>query len=211
MNGIIGIVENCTSVSVTGFVCIPKHSAPPELTVVVNSKLSGTASYGKNRELPLAVQTYYCREFKYAFANPIIGKSVISVKYANNTDLKNSPYLYCSDSLSNFYRNTSEIKAALSQTFISGSGIEIGALDNPFPVVDTVRVTYIDRMKADELREQYPELADKNIVNVDIVDDGESLASLENDSQNFIIASHFFEHAKNPADSTCKCNTLKVE
>jgi len=211
MKNIIGVVENATSAHLKGFICIPKNAQLPELTVYVDSKMVGVVSYGEERELPFAVKAYICREFGYVFSRPLVGKHVVSVRTPDRVDIQNSPFLYCSDSLSNCFKNTSEIKAALSQTFVSGDGIEIGALDNPFPLSGDARVKYLDRMESDKLREQYPELLNKNIVNVDIVDDGESLASVSNDSQKFIIASHFFEHAKNPILFLFSClRVLKV-
>lgn len=60
------------------------------------------------------------------------------------------------------------------------------------------KVSYVDRMKVTDLLEQYPELRGKNLVSVDIVDDGERLEQISNDSQDFVIANHFLEHCENP-------------
>jgi SAM-dependent methyltransferase len=56
----------------------------------------------------------------------------------------------------------------------------------------------VDRMTADQLRSEYPELADWDLTQVDIVDDGERLATIPEESQDFIIANHFLEHCENP-------------
>lgn len=48
------------------------------------------------------------------------------------------------------------------------------------------------------LRRHYPELNDHKLVNVDILDDGETLSTVRNGSQEFIIANHFLEHCENP-------------
>jgi SAM-dependent methyltransferase len=61
-----------------------------------------------------------------------------------------------------------------------------------------VRVTYVDRMTVDELRKQYPELADKPLTHVDVVDNGETLEKFAAASQDFVIANHFLEHAQDP-------------
>ncbi len=45
------------------------------------------------------------------------------------------------------------------------------------------------------LRQHYPELANENLVPVDIIDDGEKLATFKDRSQEFVIANHFLEHA----------------
>ena len=86
----------------------------------------------------------------------------------------------------------------LAAAYLSGRGIEIGALDQPLPVPRRARVTYVDRMTVPDLRRQYPELASLALTRVDVVDDGESLASFPDDSQDFVIANHFIEHCTNP-------------
>ena len=45
---------------------------------------------------------------------------------------------------------------------------------------------------------RYPELAQFDLVPVDIVDDGETLSSLEDSQLDFIIANHMLEHTENP-------------
>lgn len=45
-----------------------------------------------------------------------------------------------------------------------------------------------------DLREHYSELSSLDLVIVDIICDGEKLEKIENDSQDFVIANHFFEH-----------------
>jgi hypothetical protein len=53
-------------------------------------------------------------------------------------------------------------------------------------------------MDVPALREHYPELADMDLVDVDIIDDGETLGTISDGSQDFIIANHFLEHCRNP-------------
>lgn len=79
----------------------------------------------------------------------------------------------------------------------SGKGIEIGALHASLPVPDGVEVLYVDRFPEEKLKEHYKEHADK-IIKVDVVDDGETLSAFDDAGQDFIIASHFFEHCRNP-------------
>jgi predicted SAM-dependent methyltransferase len=86
----------------------------------------------------------------------------------------------------------------LAARVIKGTGIEIGALHNPFPVPEAARVSYVDRLGTSELRDEYPELADRPLVEVDVVDDGETLAKFEEASLDFVIASHFLEHCEDP-------------
>ena len=86
----------------------------------------------------------------------------------------------------------------LAYRYLSGTGIEIGALHKPLKVPRSARVRYVDRLEVDELREQYPELADHDLVAPDVVDDAETLASIPDRSQDFVIANHLLEHTENP-------------
>jgi SAM-dependent methyltransferase len=89
-------------------------------------------------------------------------------------------------------------RRVLSYAFVHGRGIEIGALQRPLPVSCDVEVRYVDRRSKIELYDGYPELRERNLVDVDIIDNGEMLSSLESSSQDFIIANHFFEHCQDP-------------
>lgn len=89
-------------------------------------------------------------------------------------------------------------RIATANIYIKGSGIEIGALHNKMAVPADAIVQYVDRMKEDELRLHYPELNSVPLVHVDIVDDGETLASVPDRSQDFVIANHFIEHCEDP-------------
>lgn len=82
--------------------------------------------------------------------------------------------------------------------FLAGDGIEIGPLHLPLAMPPHAHPRYVDRMKVDELRSEYPELADWNLTEVDIVDDGELLTTIAAESQDFIVANHFLEHTENP-------------
>lgn len=80
---------------------------------------------------------------------------------------------------------------------LSGSGIEIGALHRPCDVPH-LRVQYVDRLTRPELERQYPELEGHAIVEADIIDDAETLATIPDGSQDFVIANHVIEHTSNP-------------
>jgi ubiquinone/menaquinone biosynthesis C-methylase UbiE len=86
----------------------------------------------------------------------------------------------------------------LADSFIRGQGIEIGALHMPLRVPRSAQVRYVDRFSAADLRLHYPELNDKEIVNVDIITDGERLDAIADATQDFVIANHFIEHCQNP-------------
>lgn len=90
------------------------------------------------------------------------------------------------------------VRLAVSNRYIRGQGIEIGALNSPLPIPTSAKVKYVDRMSLRELRNQYPELLTLPLVEVDIVDDGEKLSSIQDETQDFVIANHFLEHCQNP-------------
>jgi SAM-dependent methyltransferase len=85
-----------------------------------------------------------------------------------------------------------------AQAFLRGRGIEIGALHHPLRVPANAIVRYVDRMSVADLRKQYPQLAAKRLVEVDVVDDGERLARFADSSEDFVIANHFLEHCQDP-------------
>jgi predicted SAM-dependent methyltransferase len=89
-------------------------------------------------------------------------------------------------------------RTRIANRFLSGEGIEIGALHNPLPVPPSARIRYVDRLPVSELRAHYPELKQEPLVEVDILDDGERLATIADSSLDFVVANHFLEHTQNP-------------
>jgi GT2 family glycosyltransferase/predicted SAM-dependent methyltransferase len=89
-------------------------------------------------------------------------------------------------------------RRTVAALYLSGDGLEIGALNAPLDVPPGARVTYVDRMSVEDLRLQYPELANQELTDVDVVDDGERLRKIAPVSQDFIIANHFLEHTQDP-------------
>jgi ubiquinone/menaquinone biosynthesis C-methylase UbiE len=89
-------------------------------------------------------------------------------------------------------------RETVAEIYLRGEGIEIGALHMPLRVPQSATVKYVDRMSVDGLRTHYPELHDKELVNVDIVADGERLEAIDEATQDFVIANHFIEHCQNP-------------
>ena len=96
----------------------------------------------------------------------------------------------------------------VANTFLSGEGIEIGALHNPLTLPEGARARYVDRMPKDELYRQYPELRDQPLVEVEILDDGQYLRAIGTESQDFVVANHFLEHAEDPIVTVA--NLLRV-
>ena len=86
----------------------------------------------------------------------------------------------------------------LARRWLTGNGIEVGALHKPLPVPAGVGVSYVDRMSTAELHGHYPEIPVMSLVPVDRVDDGERLETFGDSSQDFIIGNHLLEHCENP-------------
>lgn len=91
-----------------------------------------------------------------------------------------------------------EVRRGIAARYLAGDGIEVGALHQALEVPPGASVRYVDRMTVEELKKQYPNLADHNLTPVDIVDDGEKLASIHDGSMDFVIANHMMEHCENP-------------
>jgi predicted SAM-dependent methyltransferase len=96
----------------------------------------------------------------------------------------------------------------ISRRYLRGEGLEIGALHRPLPIPRGVSVRYVDRMDVADLRAHYPELRDEQLVEVDIIDNGETLGSQPDASVDFIIANHFIEHTEDPIGALA--NQLRV-
>lgn len=89
-------------------------------------------------------------------------------------------------------------RAELAQRWITGAGIEIGALHQPTSVAPGVTVRYVDYRTQTENQARYPELSDRKIAATDILDDGFILRKVSDDSQDFVIANHALEHSPDP-------------
>jgi len=94
-------------------------------------------------------------------------------------------------------------RTSIARLYIAGNGIEIGALHSPLKVPSGATVKYVDRLPLSGLRKHYPELGSKELVNVDIVDDGELLKTVDDASQDFVIANHVLEHCQDPIRALC--------
>lgn len=94
-----------------------------------------------------------------------------------------------------------EIKAVrkdIASFYLIGQGLEVGALHQPLETPSEALVKYVDRMSVEQLRKQYPELSKYKLVPVDVIDDGEVLATVDDGSVDFVIANHMMEHCQNP-------------
>ena len=86
----------------------------------------------------------------------------------------------------------------LAARYLRGAGIEIGPLHLPLETPPGVTVRYVDLVERAENVRRYPHLDPDRIVGTDIIDDGFTLATVADGSQNFVVANHLLEHAPNP-------------
>lgn len=86
----------------------------------------------------------------------------------------------------------------LSKKYMSGLGLEIGALHFPWPLANGSSANYLDRYSTEELRKQYPEHNGKPLANVTVIDDGFICDKVPTWSYNWLAASHALEHAEDP-------------
>jgi SAM-dependent methyltransferase len=91
-----------------------------------------------------------------------------------------------------------DARTELAARYLLGEGLEIGALHQPLRLPPHARARYVDRLPVEQLRRQYPELAGWELTKVDLIDDGERLATVADGSQDFIVANHFLEHCEDP-------------
>jgi SAM-dependent methyltransferase len=86
--------------------------------------------------------------------------------------------------------------------YVSGNGVELGPGHTPFPLpYAAATARYVDRWKPDENRELFPELGAEAAFPIpDIVADlnVDRLSMLDDESQDFVIASHVLEHLVDP-------------
>ena len=89
-------------------------------------------------------------------------------------------------------------RLGVSANFITGSGIEIGGLNYPLAVKSGVNVKFVDRVNEEDHLSILAELNSKELVKVDIIDDGETLGPIVHQSHDFVICNQFIEHCRNP-------------
>jgi SAM-dependent methyltransferase len=90
---------------------------------------------------------------------------------------------------------------ALLARYLVGDGVELGPGHSPFPIVyPGTNVRYVDRWVPDTNRELFPELGGATFPMPDIIADLDTdrLSALDDESQDFVIASHVLEHLANP-------------
>jgi SAM-dependent methyltransferase len=82
--------------------------------------------------------------------------------------------------------------------WLTGDGIEIGALHRPLAVPATAQVRYVDRMTEPDLRQHYPELAGQTFAPVSIIGSAYDLTQVADGALDFVVANHLVEHLDYP-------------
>jgi len=77
---------------------------------------------------------------------------------------------------------------------LSGTGLDIGALHRPMVKHSGMKVVYVDRLPAAELKKHSPELSEFPLVEADIISDAQYLPGIDSGKYDFVIASHLIEH-----------------
>jgi SAM-dependent methyltransferase len=98
------------------------------------------------------------------------------------------------------WRDRAAVQVELAR-HLQGDGVELGPGHSPFPLpFPGTRVRYVDRWEPDANRALFPELGSAEFPKPDIVAnlDTDRLSALEDESQDFVIASHVLEHMANP-------------
>ncbi|MBZ9768446.1 class I SAM-dependent methyltransferase [Mesorhizobium sp. CA6] len=88
-------------------------------------------------------------------------------------------------------------RTLISNAFVNGVGIEVGAGNRPFPVPSMATVIYGDIRDNETLRNHF---ADRNITEGGFID-AETFAGTKLNSLDFIISAHVIEHLANPFGS----------
>ncbi len=90
------------------------------------------------------------------------------------------------------------LRNELSSRYLRGSGIEIGALQNPLALRRDAYVRYVDRLTLEQARACFPELDAMALVTPGIICDAAALHPLADRSVDFLIANHVIEHLRDP-------------
>jgi predicted SAM-dependent methyltransferase len=115
------------------------------------------------------------------------------------------PYLRLRDVALRAHRdNMTVTREDLARRYLTGQGIEIGALIKPLRVPPGVTVRQVDyKSRADLIRDDGPGLRElgvdlDQIPEIDVVDDAGTLATFADASVDFVIANHVLEHLEDP-------------
>jgi SAM-dependent methyltransferase len=93
------------------------------------------------------------------------------------------------------------LREDIARRYCRGDGIEIGALHRPLRVPPAAQVRYVDQMTRKQLLATHSSAVYGNprwVVETDVVDDCEHLATFADESVDFVVANHILEHTEDP-------------
>jgi predicted SAM-dependent methyltransferase len=105
------------------------------------------------------------------------------------------------------WREVFVLREDLARRYLTGSGIEIGALTFPLRVPPRVKVRYVDYLPRQDLVRinqgwlGFHGIDPGAIPKVDVVDDAGRLAKFPDESVDFVVANHVLEHTEDPIDA----------
>jgi SAM-dependent methyltransferase len=89
---------------------------------------------------------------------------------------------------------------------LRGRGLEIGALNAPYPFLPGTEVVYSDVLSREQVAAMYP-----GSRLPDIQSDSESFPTIASDSLDFIVANHVLEHVTSPIDALAEWRRMLRE
>jgi predicted SAM-dependent methyltransferase len=96
------------------------------------------------------------------------------------------------------------VREDLARRYLTGSGIEIGALTFPLRKPRGVQTRFVDYLSREDLVRAYGAnlaaagLDPDSIPEVNVVDDAQRLARFDDESVDFVVANHVLEHLEDP-------------
>jgi SAM-dependent methyltransferase len=147
-------------------------------------------------------------EFRLPATESRVGVFALDVRdVESGTPLGQSPFTIAEDPAR--ILAGARLRRFLADQYFTGRGLEIGALHRPMQVPGTVTVSYADSFTTEELIRMWsPEVDGHNVTPVDIVTDAATLDGIDDESFDFVIASHVVEHLEDPV--RCLQNLTRV-
>jgi predicted SAM-dependent methyltransferase len=128
---------------------------------------------------------------------------MISDKYVPSYKLLEESLLV-RDDYNRFVRDIRKIRDKItsrrykvSQEYLSGRGLEVGAFNSPTPLQESVEADYVDQITIEEIKRRFPKYEDYYCAYPIIIDNGEELSRVADNEYDFLIANHMLEHTQN--------------
>jgi SAM-dependent methyltransferase len=138
-----------------------------------------------------------------------IGRKILSVRWLpaklRAAVTHSQPFLRGRDRMLGVGRLDPQVaREDLARRYLFGTGIEIGPMTTPMRVPSNVNVRYLDRLPRDELIRLEGQALENvgldpaDIPEIHVVDDAATLATVADDSVDFVVANHVVEHLPDP-------------